>query len=328
MKRNVLLMVLVCAISACTQRPGEASPEDMTVDLAYATIPHAALVHIALEKGYFAAQGLTVNPRAFDFGKLALASVFSGKSDLATCADTPIVVAALEGKALGIMAVIATSDRTTALVADRSSGIEHPADLTGKTIGVTKGTSAEFFLELLLLARGVDRTGINIVDMMPAELLPALQDGRIQAATAWSPYLLQLQEALAVQAVTMYGEDFYTEQFYIAGGQEFIQTHPKAMEALMKSFIEAENYIIREPEDAYAIISRHMHAGIDLPRSALSQFRFRIYLDGSAITMLEEETRWAESLSSLNQQTMPDYMQLIRTEALSAIAPDRVRIIR
>jgi len=328
MRRNAMIIILALIICACSKSPEKTLPGDMTINLAYATIPHAALVQIALEKGYFTSLGLTVNARAYDFGKPALASVFAGDSDLATCADTPIVFAALEGKPVGISAVIATSDRTTALVADRSAGIERPGDLAGKAIGVTKGTSAEFFLELLLVARGVNRDRTRIMDLLPDDMIPALRDGRIQAAAVWSPYVLQLQEALGMQAVTMYGEDFYTEQFYLAGNKEFIRTHPEAMQALMKALMEAETFKTREPAAAEAILSGYTKTDVPKLKIALDLFRFRVYLDGSLLTILEEETRWATSQATGFQSPMPDYMKIVQTEALSYAAPDRVRLIR
>lgn len=331
MKQRAVILVLACtaaacSISACSRSTQKPLAENMTIRLAYATNPNAALVHIALEKGYFASEGLTVIPSPHDFGKLALDSVFTGNSDLATVADTPIVFAALEDKPVGIAAVIATSDRTTALVADRSASVEYPKDLAGKSIGVAKGTSSEFFLELLLRARGVDRKHITILDMLPGDLLPAFQDGKIQAAVVWNPYLLQLQESLASRVVTMYGEDFYTEQFYLAGNRDFMTTHPEAMVALMKALIKAENFFIHEPDGARTIIATYSKTVPELFSPTL--IRFRVNLDGSSIMILDEETRWAASLNSSKELTIPDYMKVIYAEALSTVAPERVRIIR
>jgi ABC-type nitrate/sulfonate/bicarbonate transport system substrate-binding protein len=45
-------------------------------------LPQGGIIQVALEKGFFVTEGLTVEALPFGFGKLALASVIKGESDL------------------------------------------------------------------------------------------------------------------------------------------------------------------------------------------------------------------------------------------------------
>lgn len=319
----ILLLMPGCSKTAEKTKPGE-----MTINLAYSTNTSPALVYIALDEGFFGDQGLVINAKSFDFGKPALDSVFSGGSDLATCADTPVVFSALAGINIGIAATIATAGKTTALVANRSSGVESPRDLEGKTVGVALDTSGEYFLFELLSARDIDPSKVRILDMAPDAMLKALQSGMVAAAVVWNPYLATIQKTLAEQALVMYGDDIYTEHFFIAGSMDFMRSRPLAMKAFMRAIIMAENFVKQKPEEAIAIISKYTGSDVDMVRSLMDLYRFRVSLDQGMLLTLEIETRWAMKLPATTRQVTPNYLEHIYIDALNSAAPARVRLIR
>ena len=65
---------------------------------------------------------------------------------------------------------IQNSNRDLAIVARNDRGIASPGDLKGKKMGVTLGTNADFFADAFLLAEGIDRKGVKIIDMKPDEM--------------------------------------------------------------------------------------------------------------------------------------------------------------
>ncbi|PKL08047.1 MAG: hypothetical protein CVV51_10975 [Spirochaetae bacterium HGW-Spirochaetae-7] len=315
-------------LTACAKGAAKVTPAEMTIRLAYSTNLNPALVHIALEKGYFADEGLAIDARAFLFGKLAMDSMLEGESDLATCAAIPLVLALVDGKDIGIAATIVSTDRTTALVADRAAGVQKPSDLAGKTIGVPFGTAAEYFLQLLLEARGLDRKAVRIVDMKPDDMLPALKAGTVSAVSIWIPYLSSIELALAERSLVMYGNDLFTQHFIIAGNIGFMRARPAAMRALMRSLLKAEAFISDHPDEAVAIIARYTKADEAVVRSAMDLYRFKVSLDEALLLVLEDETRWAMSLPAATARKIPDIRDTIYADALQSVAPDRVRLIR
>ncbi len=114
---TILISLTIAAITlfGCSKSVRGGDGEDMTLDLAYITLPQAGLVHIALAKDYFKAEGLSVRAHPFAFGKPAVESMLKGESDLALSAETPIIFATLAGEDIGIAAVLETADKTTAI---------------------------------------------------------------------------------------------------------------------------------------------------------------------------------------------------------------------
>ena len=127
-----LLGFFLMPFAACRQQTENPSRPPEKITIAYSTAPHAALFHVAFTKGFFSAEGLEVTAQPHEFGKQALDSLLEGKADLATVADTPIMFAVTRGKRICLLAVLAMSNKATAIVARRDRGITTPADLKGE----------------------------------------------------------------------------------------------------------------------------------------------------------------------------------------------------
>ncbi|MFZ4617984.1 MAG: ABC transporter substrate-binding protein, partial [Rectinemataceae bacterium] len=293
MRKLALIAAVVLLLAACHRDSGKPEARGQVINLAYATLPDTGLVQVALDRGFFAAEGLVVNATAFAFGKLALASLFGGSSDLATVAETPFVLAIMAGEKLSISAVIATSDRNMAVVASESQGVGVPSDLVGKAIGVTLGTNGEYFLDAFLIARGIEKRSVRIVDLQPDQMLPAIQSGRIAAAVAWNPTLLHMKNSLAGKGRIFDGEDFYTASFCIAGTRDFVSKHPEAMRAFLRALISAEDFMTDNPVQARAMIGKDSGNDEASLATILGEFKFRVGIDKSLLLVLEDEVRWA-----------------------------------
>jgi len=326
--KRVIVGTLALLSLACTKGLPKTGPAGSTIRLAYAAIPQAGLVQVALAKGFFKDEGLDVIPQSFAFGKPALESVTAGYADLSTVAETPFIYALLDRGELCISAVIESSDRTTALVVNKAAGIGNEDDLVGKRIAVTKGTAGEYFLEIFLMARGLEKSEIRIIDMLPEAMLAGIMLGTIDAAAVWNPILLGISEALAADGSIFYGDDVYTEHFCIAGKQEFTRENPEAMRSFMRALIRAESYLRESPDKALAIIGEYSHTDKSSLGSILSLLRFRVSLDQTLPLLLEDEMRWAMKDGYGQARYMRDYTEYIEAEPLSAVAPERVRLIR
>ncbi len=55
-------------------------------------------------------------------------------------------------------------------------------------------------------------------------------------------------------------------------------------------------------------------------------FRFRLFLDQSLLTSMEDEARWAIRNRLTDADTIPNYLDFIHTAALKAVKPGAVGI--
>src|SRR6266571_1419616 len=149
-------LILVALLGVFAWR-GQSLPAQLASPLAPLTIAAntrytgTGLVFIAHAKGYFAHAGLNVTLQPYTTGKDALDAALEGRAELATVADIPIMFAVMKGHPVSIVATISTVEKDPGVIGRKDKGIVTLANLNGKRIGVTLGTSAHFMLDALLI---------------------------------------------------------------------------------------------------------------------------------------------------------------------------------
>jgi len=326
--RSLVALGLIAILPlACKPAPKHTGPrEKMT--LAYSTATNAILVHIALAKHFFFEEGLDVEPQPHAFGKLALNAVLAGKADLATVADTPIVLAIMNGKKITTLAAIQTSNKDLAIIARRDRGISKPTDLTGKRIGVPVGTSADFFAYTFLLANGIENKQVTFIDIKPADMAAALNTGEVDAVSVFHPTLKQLMQGLGENGSVFYGESLYTETFCVAGLQEYVQKNPEAAKKFLRALIKAEQFALHHEVEAQELVAALINLDKALVEDAWAIVTSRVTLDQALLLDFEDQARWVLKNKLGTSTTMPYFLDYIYVDGLATAKPEAVRIVR
>jgi len=82
-----------------------------------------------------------------------------------------------------------------AMVVRNGSGVEKPADLKGKTIGVPFVSTTHYHTMFALQHWGIDPSSVKILNMQPNQIAAAWERGDIDAAYVWDPALSQLKKS-------------------------------------------------------------------------------------------------------------------------------------
>ena len=319
------IALLALTVTGCRQKPAD-PPEKITI--AYASIFNAVLVQIALMKGYFAQEGLEATPQRHAFGKPALQSVIEGKADIATVGDTPIVFAVMDSKKITVLAGIQTSNRNEAIVARRDRGITGPVDLQGKKIGLTLGTTGHFFADCFLLAHGIGIEHVKIIDLKPDEMDTALSTGKVDAVSTWNPTVSQLKKKLGNNGTIFFGESIHTGNFCVVASQEYVKKNSAAIKKVLRALIKAEAFVQQHPEESRRLVAEFLKVDKGLLDEIWDIFTFRVTLDQALLVNFENQSRWVIKDRLVDRRDMPNYLDFIYFDGLSAVKPEAVRIIR
>lgn len=261
-------------------------------------------------------------------GKAALEGLLHGKSDFATVAETPIVFAVLKGSEISVLATIETSTKNEAIIARRDLGIASAADLKGRRIGVTIGTTGDYYLDLFLVIQGMARKDVTIVDLMPEEMTSALVERKVDAVSTWAPLVTNLRKALGDHGVMLQGEGIYTGTFNVVSSKEFPRQRPETIKRLLRALVKAEGFIVANPEESQNIISEF--SGIDQESLAgiWNDFQFNLSLNQSLLFTLEDQARWAVRSGLTQHREIPNFLESLYFDGLQAVKPESVRVIR
>lgn len=287
----------------------------------------SALVLIAASNGYFNAEGLDVAIQPHATGRAALDAVSAVQADLATAAETPFMFAVMKGQPVSIVATISAAAKDHGVIARKDRGIATLADLKGKRVGVTLGTSGHFLLDFLLPGHGTQSREVQIADLKPQEIVDGLLSGRVDAAVTWNPHLDELQKALGENGLVFYGGRGFRVTFNVAARQDFIRQHPEAMKKLMRALLRAETFSAERPEDARTVVARATGTDRAEVSAAWPDYQFQVKLDQELLTLLEDQSRWAIKNRYVATTDIPNYLDFIYPDALAAVRPAAMTII-
>ena len=327
-----LIAAVICAISLAVWRqkpsPTSASPVEKITFGTVATGVFPALVWVAEHEGYFQHAGLDVDIRGLRSANLALKTMLEeGTLDIVGVAQTPVVFHSFVRSDYTIIATMADADNNHKLLARAGKGLRTPADLKGKSVGVTKGTSGHFFLNVFLLSHGIDPAEVKTTHLAAEGLTPALVEGRVDAIATWEPHIFHAQRLLGADALLFDTHNMVRTKFYLVATKNFITQHPEALTRFLHAIRKAEVFIQEHNKVAMDIAAKRAQIEPELATALWADLTFRLVLDQSIIDVLEAEARWIIQNKFTEVTTAPNYLHFIFADGLKAVKPDAVTIM-
>lgn len=326
----LLLMVvfLLIGMFGCSRKDEQGASEKIKkITLAVTPWPASAPIYVAHEKGYFKDEALDLTLQTYLSGHLGIDAVLSGKADLATAGETPIVRAAVEDRPLAVIATICEIDRAILIIGRKDKGISAPQDLKGKRIGVVAGTTSDFFLHIYLTTSYIDPKEIRIVNLSTDKVAGALLIGEVDAVSTWSPHTIVLRDKLGSNGIVLHDPNIYTMTWDIAATKDFVKKNPEGIKRFLRAILRAHRFITEQPDETRAICSIHIGADNPLFEREWTDYRFTVKLDQSLLLNMEDQARWMSNREGGGDRRPPNFMDFIDTEGLKAVSPEAVWII-
>lgn len=242
----------------------EPAEEFETVDLRVAYMPNMgsnSLLATALNMGYFEEMGLNVTLTEFQGGPAEIAAMASGDIDISQIGHGAHALC-IEGQAK-VFHLDCTS-LADAVVANTEKGISSIADLKGKTIGVSSGTSAEIILNLALASAGLTQDDVTLTEMDANGMVTAMVSGGVDACATWSPSTMTIANALGDKALTLATNNDYVDQ--VTFPSSFITTEKFASEnhdvlvRFSRALLKAQDYRAANIEEVAKWVAKQCKA--------------------------------------------------------------------
>lgn len=169
----------------------------------------AALEH------HFAPQGVAVKWVEFSSGPPMMEAMNVGSVDYGAVGDSPPVFAQAAGAAI-VYAAGQPITNGQGILVPKDSPIRTIAELKGRRIGFTKGSSAHNVVVQTLETAGLSYADITPVYLTPPDAGPAFANGSIDAWSIWDPYFAIGETRQGGRILVNAHEITKTNSFYIA----------------------------------------------------------------------------------------------------------------
>lgn len=254
------------------------------------TDPNFLPIVVATEKGFFKDEGLNVSHRMFPSGADAMLAFRSVKAQFVAAGDLPSLILWGQGGAVGVAPFFASSDNLFGVV---RAEIKNPGELTGKKIAVRKSSTSDYFLQTFLRTNGVQPSTVQVIDLSPPEMVPALVRNQIDGFFIWRPYPSQARAILGdkVRVMTSAG-GYYVERMYLSASQDFAKASPQSVEKVIRALNRAIEYSYANPRDAAAVVAAKIRTEPGIVSEVLSTKPFNLSYNAKAGEELEHLSKF------------------------------------
>ena len=318
---------LLASLHACN-RSGAPEASKTNVRIAVPVVPHAGLIHIASARGLFRDRGLeaTLLPRSY--GKAALAELVQGRADLAVAADVPVVVEILKGAPLSIVASVANASNELAVLGRVDRGIHTPGDLRGRRVGVTLGTSGEYFLWAFLVRHRIAPQSLQLIDLPPSQLIDSLRHDLVDAIAAWQPVRHEAELAFGDRIVSLHAPDAYAQNYVLVGQHDYVQAHQEALRRVVRALLDAQAFVDADPESAKKTLAGLLKLSPETLDPSWRDVTLEVEQQQAQLVTLEDVATWAMARNYAPSQPMPNFVSHLALDTLLAVSPERVTVVR
>lgn len=286
----------------------------------------SALIYVGQERGIFKRNGLDLSLKNYQTGLYSVNDLVEGKIDVAGCAELVLALQGFKRSDLRALATLASAESVD-VVARKDRGINRPEDLRRKRVGVSRNTITDFFLHSFLSFHGVSPSEIQMIDLKPSEMVTALAEGKIDAASCFDPYSDTLKKNLGRNAIfwsAQGGQDYY---YLLIVRDELIKARPRVVINLLKGVLEAETFVKEHDKESMEITARALNLDPGILSKYWGRGRYRVRLDQGVLTLMEDEARWAIRNKMVDGQRVPNYLNSFYLDGLEKLKPDAVSVI-
>lgn len=289
-------------------------------------IEYGTLIWIAEHQGYFADNGLEVMLKDYPSGVVAAEALLADEADISLSANFVFVSHSFHNPDLRIIGTAANEENED-LIARKDKGIISPGDLKGRKIGVTKNSSAEYFLGTFLTFHDLSLADVEVVQTKPQEMVDFLSRGVVDAVLTWPPFASDVKKELGPNAISWPGQSGQRYYMTLLVKEKFLREKKGAAERFLRSLVQAEEFVNRHDEEAKKFIQERYHYEPSYMDKAWPQHQFVVTLPQGLLLIIEDDARWMVENNLTDATEIPNYLDFIYFDALEKVKPEAVTIM-
>jgi NitT/TauT family transport system substrate-binding protein len=253
------LMTLAVAGAPQNAAYGQAA-EKLTVRFTWKLKGEYAPLYVALEKGYYKAEGLDVALAEGNGAQNVLKLLAAGNEKFGYGPAVALASAVSQGLPVKVVALYQTS-APMGVIAFPDTPLKVPKDLEGKRLAISVGETFGDMIRPFTRINNVDLGKLQLIQMDASARSTQFLTRKIDVMSVYlSNELPQLEKRAGVKfnvlKVTDFGLNVLGASMYV--GNEFADKNPELVKKLLRATAKGYRDAIADPKEAARIMARHM----------------------------------------------------------------------
>lgn len=258
-------------------------------------------IQVSLQMGSFAKQKLELELVQFTTGLELFQAMVGGSLDMVV---SGAVLSNFPARGQGKVFLINNIEYATAqLWASESSGIKTVADLKGKSVSTTTGTTAHVFLDRALRSSNLDPAkDIQIINQRMTEAVTSFISGAVPAIALWVPFDETVRSKMPGARKVIDASAFFPQAAIVGGWaarNDYFDKNRPVIDRVIAAWAEANDVIATKPDAAAEMVQKLAYKDIALA-DFTNQFKAskyysnaewrKLYSDGTVTKWLQQVT--------------------------------------
>ncbi len=209
---------------------------------------------VVKQQGLLGATGIKAEWVEFASGPPLLEALAAGAVDFGATGDTPPIFAQAAGSDLVYVGAQPTSGASEAILVPAGSPIRTVAELRGKRVAFTRGSSAQAAVLLNLEAVGLRISDIQPVLLQPPDAAAAFRSGAVDAWAIWDPFFAVAQLDPTTRVLITDETAAASNAFFLAG-RRFAERQPQTVLAVLAAINAAADWARAHPDDLSQVMA-------------------------------------------------------------------------
>lgn len=258
----LLVMLAVSSESALSQpaKSSTAAKEKLLVRFTWKLKGEYAPLFVALEKGYFAAEGLDVELAEGQGAQTVLRLIAAGTEKIGYGPAVAAAQAVSQGMPVKVAALYQTK-APMGVISFPDVPLKSPKDLEGKKIGTSVGETFTDMLEPFTKINKIDLSKITRIQMDNAARTSQFLSRNVDVMSVYLSNELPLLEQRAgvkfnVLRISDFGLNLLGASYYVSN--DFAKQNPEAVTKLLRATAKGYADAMKDPKGAAEIMNKHM----------------------------------------------------------------------
>jgi NitT/TauT family transport system substrate-binding protein len=254
-----------------------------------------------VHRGHWAKEGLEFDPVKFNTGLELFNAMIGGSLDMLS---TGAVISNFPARGQGKAFLINNIEFATAQLWIREDqGVKTWADLKGKKISTTLGTTAHVFLDAALRANGLDPAkDVELVNQGMAVAVTSFISGAVPAVALWVPFNIQVRQRVPTARMLVDASAYFPKSAIVGGWAtraDYFEKNRAVLAQVVRGWAASNDELMRDSASILPVIQEKNYAQVPLAELQ-EQFKaskyytsaewHKLYQDGTALGWLQQVT--------------------------------------